>query len=140
MNGTFKNGQWVNAQEHGTGIVVWDVPNEKGEIRVHFCYEKAPKDETCIWLSPDLLTVNNNTHPAKDMNGLDLSIGDRLYYPMAKGGAGNGACIKEGAVEKIEEPTHRGYGYWTRKLKIRDYESNKIVTHNYPANCLKCFL
>lgn len=94
-----------------------------------FCFDKEDLAEYHI-----LQVLAQYT--AFDKQGRVMCIGMRVYYPIAKGGAGNGACFKEGEVVKIHEPSHRGYGYWTRKLGIKDKESGKIITHNFPANCM----
>ena len=82
----------------------------------------------------------DNQHRPYDCQGKLIKVGDSVLAPFAKGGAGDGAYIFFGTVVAIEEPTHRGYGYWTRKLKLRGkrrFETrDQTVTHNYPANCL----
>jgi hypothetical protein len=70
------------------------------------------------------------------MHGTLITVGTELYFPTAAGGAGNGPAIRRGVVAAIEEPSHRGYGYWTRRLKIRKADDGKIATMPYPANCL----
>jgi hypothetical protein len=74
--------------------------------------------------------------PPKDLNGKTITVGARILYPTAKGGAGNGAMINKGTVEAIGEVKHRGYGYNTHDLKVRSVEDGKLKTVAYPKNCM----
>jgi hypothetical protein len=52
-----------------------------------------------------------------DRYGILITVGTEIYFPTAKGGAGNGPAIRRGTVTAIEAESHRGYGYWTRRLR-----------------------
>ncbi len=71
-----------------------------------------------------------------DMHGTLITVGSEIYYPTAKGGAGNGPTIRQGTVTAVEDPTHRGYGYWTCRLRVRPAAAGTTVLLPYPANCL----
>lgn len=128
----FKAGDWVEHPEYGIGQVAFVQPVKKG-LRITFNNLKQTD-----WYPVDSIKIINDTiFPAKDMDGNSLNVGDTVLYPVAKGGAGNGACICWGIVVEIaKEATHRGYGYYTRALKIRPKKGGKIFTHNYPENCM----
>jgi hypothetical protein len=146
-NKNLKVVDWVNHEEFGLGLigdhVAYDTYNpdrkipKEDEVLVFFRKDEKTEFFTTKIVNKDSLTPNDICFPAKDQRGEKIVVGSKILYPMTKGGAGNAACIKEGKVEGIEQPTHRGYGYWTRKLKIRDNVSKKLITHNYPANCIK---
>jgi hypothetical protein len=70
------------------------------------------------------------------MHGTPITVGTEIYFPTANGGAGNGPAIRRGTVTAIEPESHRGYGYWTRRLKVRQVANGKIAIVPYPANCL----
>jgi hypothetical protein len=128
----FKAGDWVEHPEYGVGQISFVKPIEEG-LRITF------NDlQRTDWYSVDNIEkINDTIFPAKDMDGSLISVGDVILYPIAKGGAGNGACICRGTVVEIaKECTHRGYGYYTRYLKIKPKSGGKVFTHNYPNNCM----
>jgi hypothetical protein len=71
-----------------------------------------------------------------DMDGQPITVGTTILAPFAKGGAGSGAHMRRATVVEIGEPEHRGYGYWTRLLKLRALDDGKAIRHLYPKNCL----
>ena len=71
-----------------------------------------------------------------DMDGQPIAVGATILAPFAKGGAGSGAHMRRATVVEIGEPEHRGYGYWTRLLKLRALDDGKAIRHLYPKNCL----
>lgn len=73
--------------------------------------------------------------PPVDMDGQPITVGCTVLAPWKSGGAGDGACIKRMVVVSIENPEHRGYGYYTRTLKLRGQDGKK-QSHFYPSNCL----
>lgn len=81
------------------------------------------------------MEATNRNEPAKDKFGNEIKVGDTLLCPIA--GGVSGAKIIFGTVTKIAEPSHRGYGWWTRKLTVLNSETGKKITHNYPCNCVK---
>lgn len=72
----------------------------------------------------------------QDMDGQPIAVGATILAPFGKGGAGNGAYMRRATVVKILPPDHRGYGYWTRTLKLKALDDGKTVRHLYPKNCL----
>lgn len=127
----FKAGDFIHHEVYGMGQICFVLPIHKG-LRITF-----NNNQPTEWYSHDgVVKVNDVVHPALDSAGKSINVGSKLMYPLSKGGAGNGACIRTGTVKKIGDVTHRGYGYYTRKLSILDEQSGRIVSHNYPANCM----
>jgi hypothetical protein len=78
---------------------------------------------------------DHDTTP-KDLYGFEIQVGYSILFPVKQGGKGNAAVIRYGTVEHIQEPTHRGYGYWTRRIKVRAFDTGKVWTVDYPGNCI----
>lgn len=131
---SFKHGDWITHNIYGPGRIDGNkLPDGKYPI---INFENGNWTRAIEVEEQDLLP-NHDIFPAYDSRGELITVGCKVLYPMSKGGFAGAASIKEGKVESIDKPTHRGYGIWTRQLKIRDDRSKKIITHNYPANCIK---